>query len=179
MARDNRRPQAGDQQRDHGKDAGFSKHGHANRHAYAEQAFDNCPFWPFKVAIDLARLVDRPAVGPNHHAHGHEPHHDGRRPATANAAHGGHAEVAVDKHVVNRDIQRQPQETQYHARLGLAQTIAETAQYTVNPYGRHATGDTVQIAHARLNQFWRYVHYMQQRFGADQQKGGTQPGNQC
>ena len=178
MARHHRGTQAANQQRNHRKYARLGKDRDADRQAHAEQALEDRPFWPFKMAVDLARLVDGASISPGRHAQRHKPHHNGRGPAAAHATHCRNAKVAIDKDVVDRDIQGQGAEPQDHAWPGFAQAITEIAQHAIQAHGGHAAGDPVQVPHAGCNQLRIDLHQVQQRFCADQDQRRTQAGDQ-
>ncbi len=124
-----------------------------------------------KRAEQLARSIDAAPSAPAGHAQGHHPHHDRRGPAAADAAHGRHAEVAIDEHVVQRNVQRQAAQAQDHRRAGAAQAITEAAQHMVERDRRQAAGDAVQVMHAGADQFGIDLHHAQDRLGAQQQAG--------
>ena len=178
MTRHHGGAEAADQQGDHREDAGFSEHGDTDGQADTEQSLENRPLRPFKMAVHLTRLIDRTAHRPDHHAQGHEPHHDRRGPAATHAAHGRHAKMAVDEDVVERNVQCQRDQAQHHARPGFAQPVTEPAQDAVNRHRGHAAGNPVQIAHARLDQVGGDLHPVQQRFGNHQDPGRAQPGDE-
>ena len=170
--------EAADQQRDHGKDTRLGEHRDADRQADTQQALDHRPLRPVETAEQFTRLVRRRPALPTGHAQRHDPHHDRRGPTAADAAHGRDTEVAINEDVVQRNIQRQPAQTQHHRRAGTAQAIAETAQHMVNGDGRQAAGDAMQILHARANQFGVDLHDAQNRFGTEQNAGRHQPHHQ-
>ncbi|MNH19996.1 hypothetical protein D3C79_797480 [compost metagenome] len=87
--------------------------------------------------------------------------------------------MAVDQHVVQRNVQQQAQAANDHAWTGAAETIAVAAQYVVQGDTGKAEGDALQITHARIDQLRVDVHHLQDRLGADQQGAGNQADTHC
>ncbi|MNP06940.1 hypothetical protein D3C76_989450 [compost metagenome] len=179
MAGDHGGAEAADQQGDHREDARLGEHRDADGQANAHQALDDRPLRALKTYQHPAALVGRGPAGPGGHAQGHEPHDDTAGPAAANAAQGGQAEVPVDQDVVQRDVQQQAQAANDHARAGAAQAVAVAAQHIVEGNAGEAEGNTLQVAHARLDQLRIDLHHLQDRFGADQQATGDQTDRDC
>ena len=61
------------------------------------------------------------------HAQGHEPEAHRRGHAAAHTAQLGHAQLAVNEHIVERHVDHQPQHPDNHSRTGAGKTLQKTA----------------------------------------------------
>ncbi|MNZ29208.1 hypothetical protein D3C78_464530 [compost metagenome] len=82
--------------------------------------------------------------------------------------------MAVNQHIVQRNVQQQAGQADDHAWPSAPQGIAVAAQHVIKGDAREAEGNALQIAHARRHQLRVDFHHLQDRLGAEQQAAGDQ-----
>ncbi|MNB87199.1 hypothetical protein D3C75_341740 [compost metagenome] len=116
--------QRGHQQGDHGEQGDFKEQRQRNRQAQLYQALNHRHIRLAESGL-IANIAHRPgALHVGEHAEEHHPVHCSRRHAAANAAQLRHAKVTVNKDVVHRNIDQQPDKAHHHTRFGFRQTFA-------------------------------------------------------
>ena len=124
MARDVDNPQWRNQQRNDRKQSDFEKQRQRNRQSQLHQAFKHVQVRSAEafIATDIAHRTG--ATYPGDHAEEHHPVNGCRRHAAADAAQLRHAKVAVDKDIVNGNIDQQADKSHHHPRFGFRQAFA-------------------------------------------------------
>ena len=125
--------------------------------------------------IQRSMLVHRVAVGIKQHHQCHGPHHQGGRPATAHAAHGGKAQLAVDQHIVAGNIDQQADHTEQQHRASVIHGFRVAAHGQHQGGTGHAPAERIQIATDQRANGRVHVHPHQHRCDAAQDHGTEHP----
>gem|GEM_PF-6372971 len=142
----------------------------ADGHADRQQATKHRPARALEVGEQLACLIGRRTLHPDGHGGQHEQHHQCRGYAATHTTQRRHTELAVDEHVVQRDVQQQAENADDHARPWVTQSVAEATQYLIQRHGREAAGDGAQVCHGWIDQGGFDLHQMQHRLRVPHQQ---------
>ena len=158
-----------DQQGDHREDARLGEYRDTDRHADRQQPAEFGPGGAVKTLEQPAGSVIFGTAYPEQHGQGHEQHDQPGCPAAADAAHGRHAELAVDEDVIERDVQQQAEDADHHAGPSVPEAVAVAAQHLVQRHRRKAARHGAQIGHAGFDQCLLDLQQMQHRLGVPHQ----------
>ena len=145
MPGDHHWPQRRQEQCNYRKHAGFHEDGEADGHADAQDVANAGPVGLHPIGNQMKLAEGLAAVQVDQHGDGGDTVGDGCGPATANAAHGGKPEFAVNEDVVQRQINQGAENGKRHDHPGMSQTVGQAPEGVNQQQGGYAPGKGVQI----------------------------------